>query len=387
MISGSTDHAAVARNWFKGYFQDKLCEMDSSGHYKKVAVYEDVDVGFKWGFDSPWGNGTPLGGVFPAWYLIPLSPEIGEKLFLSSVRGAMLELGTNTLAGRLLGVVGDRWAAVLGIGFSMPFIPPVRVKQLALASTACLMGVAKFGSKRAAAKVFAALALMSSSLAGLVCAGQGLGSMYMLIGQMFMNGAIELGLDDLGGRFRELFEIIANPKEFGDGNFGFFYKLENKYPRGQLSAQVMLAEINEGGAWRRFFENRNYRDRFTAPTVEGVDFPTVGLSQAWNDPKEGTLTITTYASTPSKAGSATSFRLVNLLPAEREDVAVTRDGECYGDWTLSEDGTRLDLCASVAAHTYVVRTGYTGPTGVDTSVGDPTRVGTSVSDPTFRSRL
>ena len=74
----------------------------------------------------------------------------------------------------------------------------------------------------------------------------------------------------------------------------------------------MVAEVNDGGGWQRLFRNRDFRDRFNAPTVVGVDFPTIGLCQAWNDPKEGTLLLCTYAATPSKRGTSTRFRVVRV---------------------------------------------------------------------------
>lgn len=371
MLTGNTDHAAVARKWFDGYFQARLVEFGTDGLAEKVALYLDPQLDFKCGFTSP------LGGLFPAFYLSPFAPSLAEKLFSSAVAGAGLEVGTGTLAGRLLGLVSTRWATLIGIGFSMPSAPPVPWFRVATVTTACLLGIARLGSKKAAAKSMAALALFGSSLAGLVAAAQGLASMYIQVGQLFLNSAVELGRDDVAARMRDLLEIIGQPQRFGDGNFGFFYHLQEKYPRGQISANLMLAEVNDVGGWRRFFTNRTYHDRFDAPTVEGVDFPSVGLSQAWNDPEAGTLTISTYASTPSKTGLPTSFRVINLLPAERESVTVMRDGESYSDWTINEDGTCLEISASIATHTYVVCTGYTGPTGVDTSGASPT----------FRSRL
>jgi hypothetical protein len=51
---------------------------------------------------------------------------------------------------------------------------------------------------------------------------------------------------------------------------------------------------------------------FSQPTVEGVDFPTLGISAARNDLSTGELLVKTYAAAPSCAGQATSFKLTTL---------------------------------------------------------------------------
>lgn len=47
-----------------------------------------------------------------------------------------------------------------------------------------------------------------------------------------------------------------------------------------------------------------------------------------------------------------------------QEVTVLRDGELYDDWTLIEYGAALEVRTDIAAHHFVIHTGYVGPTGV-----------------------
>jgi hypothetical protein len=103
------------------------------------------------------------------------------------------------------------------------------------------------------------------------------------------------------------------------------------YPRGQLSALMMLSEAGEAGAWARVFREKGQRRRFAEPTVEGIDYPNLGVNQAWNDPGDGVLHVATFAATPSRRGTPTSFRITKL--ANACSAAVYRDGALlYPRW-------------------------------------------------------
>ena len=96
-------------------------------------------------------------------------------------------------------------------------------------------------------------------------------------------------------------------------------------PRGQFNATRMMAEGPcPEGAWRRLFNAPNLR-KVSEPTVYGVDFPTVCLSQACYDAARGRLVIATDAGIPDAAGQPTSFRVTNLdspLRAESKSTVV-----------------------------------------------------------------
>lgn len=134
-------------------------------------------------------------------------------------------------------------------------------------------------------------------------------AMSLMFHQLALVLATEFGEVHVQKRLRGAIEVFAQPQEFGDGDFGFFYNLNEPWPRGQLSALLMAAEVGGVGSWQRIFNNKRFRDRFSAPAVVGVDFPKLGISQAWNDPKSGTLTICTYPATPSLRGTPLASKL------------------------------------------------------------------------------
>jgi hypothetical protein len=176
--------------------------------------------------------------------------------------------------------------------------------------------------------------------------------------------AHELGDDVTEGRLRAHVEEHCEPRTFGAENdrFGYFFGWDEPYPRGQQSALLMLPEVGGRGAWSRWSSDANLA-KFAAPTVEGVDYPSVGLSVARNDLDRGELLINTYAATPSHAGGATTMRVVQLPDVDK--VRVTCDGQEFGAWRAAGPGT-IELDLTIGQHAFVVRTGYHGD-GVATS--------------------
>ena len=132
------------------------------------------------------------------------------------------------------------------------------------------------------------------------------------------------------------------PRFFGEHNekFGWFFRLNEPHPRGQTSAMMMVAEVGEAGAWSRAFEARHV-DKFTAPTVEGIEFPSLGVYQAWNDIASGTLNVGTCAPIPDRRGRETSWRIRGL--PNPKDVSITRDGEPFARFEIiGRDSIRID---------------------------------------------
>jgi len=170
--------------------------------------------------------------------------------------------------------------------------------------------------------------------------------------------AHELGDDVTEARMRDYVEEHCEPRFFGDENdrFGFFFGFDEPYPRGQHSALLMVPEVGARGAWSRWSGDANLA-KFAAPTVEAVDYPSVGLSVARNDLDRGELLIGTYAATPSHAGQDTTMRVVQLPDVDA--VRVTCDGEEFTAWRATgPDAIELDL--TIGDHAMVVRTGYHG---------------------------
>lgn len=187
-------------------------------------------------------------------------------------------------------------------------------------------------------------------------------AMTILFHQLALALAVEFDDRLVVERVKPILDVLAEPRNFGDGDFGFFYHLGERWPRGQLSALLMVAEVGGPGSWQRIFSNPGFRARFHAPAVEGVDFPKLGISQAWNDPEAGVLHVKTYAASPSMISQPTRFRVVRVPDA---NVRVERDGTLHQNWTL-EDGT-IVIETELAEHTFKIYTGYHGATGVDTS--------------------
>ncbi len=149
--------------------------------------------------------------------------------------------------------------------------------------------------------------------------------------------ARELGDDVTARRLRSSIEQTAEPHQFGDQHqsFGYWFGTGEPYPRGQLSALLMLCEAGEPGSWTRAFNNPSCRDRFAEPTVEGVNFPSVGICQARNDPVLKALSVSTYPATPSARGEESTFRITRLPDAR--NAMVLLNGERYPRWrTISE---------------------------------------------------
>jgi hypothetical protein len=171
--------------------------------------------------------------------------------------------------------------------------------------------------------------------------------------------AHEIGDDVTEQRMRDYVEEHCEPRTFGDEDdrFGFFFGWGEPYPRGQQSALLMVPEVGGRGAWSRWSNDANLA-KFRAPTVEGVDYPSVGLSVARNDLDRGDLLIDTYAATPSDAGRATSLRVVHV--PDIDNVRITYDGDEFTAWRAAGPSA-IELDLTIGEHALVVRTGYHGP--------------------------
>ena len=142
-------------------------------------------------------------------------------------------------------------------------------------------------------------------------------------------------------------------EEGNDEEFGYFFGFGEAYPRGQESALLMLRDVAEAGDWAAAF-NEMDTERHGAPTVEGVDYPKLGVRQAANG-SDGVLTVGTYAATRSTAGEPTRWRVTNLPDAHA--VAVELDGCAFGDWRVLDDHT-IEVWCRVVDHTFRIKTGW-----------------------------
>ena len=132
------------------------------------------------------------------------------------------------------------------------------------------------------------------------------------------------------------------------GEFTWRFGLDEPHPRGQLNASAALVEATEPGAWANLIGRPNLR-KFLEPTVYGVDFPKVCLSQAIYDLERRRLVVTTDAGAPKAAGEPTTFRVTNV---GAENCRVEVDGAPSDAWR-TVDGD-LEISTSVANHTFII---------------------------------
>ncbi len=165
-----------------------------------------------------------------------------------------------------------------------------------------------------------------------------------------------LGDNTVVERLTAAAERQFEPRWFGEemDRFGWWFNLGEPWPRGQQSAQMMVNEIGEGD-WITAFQ-ANHLDKYDAPTVEGVDFPNLGVSQAWNDRESGVLFVSTYAADPSRRGEATSFRITNL--PDSSQAAVLQDGATLE--VEAVDANSIVVRSDIGNHRLQVYTGWFG---------------------------
>ena len=162
--------------------------------------------------------------------------------------------------------------------------------------------------------------------------------------------ARETGDDALYAKLKAHSEVHHEPTwDNCRGEFYWGFGLDEPHPRGQLNASAIAAAATTLGSWRRLINEPNLR-KFIEPSVYGVDFPTVGLSQAYYDVDRRALIIATDRGAPGAAGKATSFRVKNIDPGR---CAVEIDGRRSDDWR-AVDG-EIEIATTVGRHAIVVR--------------------------------
>ena len=171
--------------------------------------------------------------------------------------------------------------------------------------------------------------------------------------------ARELGDMAVADKIKAAVDRESDPRFFGRDNemFGWWTNAPTEgYPRGQASATMMVSEIGRPGDWGRSLQ-APFMDKFTAPTVEGVDFPAMGLFQAWNDPASGTLHVGSYAAAPERSGGATTFTVTNLPDASA--VSITVDDQPFTRFEVTGPSSiRVDT--TISMRQFRIVTGYRG---------------------------
>lgn len=152
-------------------------------------------------------------------------------------------------------------------------------------------------------------------------------------------------------------ERASEPKFFGEDmdKFGWWFNNGEPWPRGQSSAQMMISEVAEGN-WADAFKV-SHMDKYAAPTLEGIDYPSLGVDQAWNDKDSGTLHIGTYAADRSRRGQETTWRISGLPNAA--EAFVLCDGAALENIEILNANTIL-VRTDINDHRYQIYTGYHG---------------------------
>ena len=157
-------------------------------------------------------------------------------------------------------------------------------------------------------------------------------------------------------RLRKYAEENFEPQFFGinDSQFGFWFNLGEKWPRGQLSALAMCAEVCEPEAWESLFNKPNLT-KFYSPSIEGVDFPSVTIEKAFHDDRKGKLHFSISDGDKTKTNKKTNIEVFNLPDAN--EITVLCDGMKFNEYKIL-DNSRISINTQVRKHSFEIDTGY-----------------------------
>lgn len=134
------------------------------------------------------------------------------------------------------------------------------------------------------------------------------------------------------------------------GEFTLGFRLNEPHPRGQWNARSMAGWVCEQGAWSQIFNDPNL-SKFDKPTVEGVDFPRIALSQARWDGE--VLHLAAHPQNDAVAGSQAQMRVLNLPVDGRWRL----NGPNGSVAELESAGGQLELTLSVDNRPFVLSRG------------------------------
>ena len=157
-------------------------------------------------------------------------------------------------------------------------------------------------------------------------------------------------------RLRKYAEENFEPQFFGtnDSQFGFWFNLGEKWPRGQLSALAMCSEVCEPEAWESLFNKPNLT-KFYSPSIESVDFPSVSIEKAFHDDRKGKLHFSISDGDKTKTNKKTNIEVFNLPDAN--EITVLCDGMKFNEYKIL-DNSRISINTQVRKHSFEIDTGY-----------------------------
>lgn len=138
---------------------------------------------------------------------------------------------------------------------------------------------------------------------------------------------------------------------YDNGEFYFTYGLEEDWPRGIPNAWATLGYIGGAGSLRRMYNELNL-EKFSQPTLEGVDYPGVNVSQASYDAGKDALVVSISPGT-ARVGSITTFRVTHYPYGDRGHQVLI-DGKEHDDWSDAGPG-EIVVRTTVDDHTLVIR--------------------------------
>ena len=149
-------------------------------------------------------------------------------------------------------------------------------------------------------------------------------------------------------RLRDVSERQFEPRYFGedDTRFAFWLGENRPWPRGQINATMMMIECAAPGAWSRVFQSPR-TSIWSEPTIKDLDYPLIGVRRTHHDPDRRVLEIDTYAATPAKRGSVTTFTVDNLPIAS--GISLEVDGRVADSWRPTT-ATAIEISLDIDDH-------------------------------------
>lgn len=135
-----------------------------------------------------------------------------------------------------------------------------------------------------------------------------------------------------------------------DGEAYYTFGLDEDWPRGIPNHITSWTWQGGEGSLKRLFTEPNL-DKFTQPTVEGVDFPNLTVRQAHTD-ETGRLHLAVDTGRPGAEGADTRFRVTTLSGGGAREV--TLDGQAFTGWT-QVGPTEIEISTKVGPGYFTVR--------------------------------
>lgn len=137
-----------------------------------------------------------------------------------------------------------------------------------------------------------------------------------------------------------------------DGEFYYEFNIGEVWPRGLVNSYMSLQMVGQKDSLDDMY-NRPNLEKFKQPTLSGVDYPQVAVTQAVFDPTLGQLVVgMTPGNDASLVGSPTRFTVSQLQGSVRQ---VIEDGVESTNWRPGSKPGEIVVESTVGPHTYLIR--------------------------------